>query len=218
MRRWGMDDSAQGPLTLGYRLGHVRDDGRVFRALVYNKGGAVLHMLRRLVGDEAFFLGLRRFYASWRFEKAGTEDFRRAMEAESGRSLEQFFERWVYDSALPTVKFSYKLDAAQEGGPERVAVLRVDQVGPLFDVPVTVVLNYSDRPAAEVIVPASERTTELRVPLAGPIRRVEVREDATLAEFQIGSRVHGFSGFSGSGVRSRSRTCALRTHVNPANP
>jgi aminopeptidase N len=183
MRRWGMEDSAHGPLSLGYRLGHIRDDGRVFRAVVYNKGGAVLHMLRRLVGDDAFFLGLRRFYANWRFEKAGTEDFRRAMESETGRSLEQFFERWVYDSALPQLKFSYRLDAGR-GEQDRAVVLRVDQTGPIFDVPVTVLLHYAEGLSAEVIVPASDRTTELRVPLSGTLRRVEVREDATLAEIQ----------------------------------
>ena len=58
---WAIDQSAQGPVYLGYRLGHIKGDGRVFRALVYNKGAMVLHMLRRLVGDEVFFGGLRRF-------------------------------------------------------------------------------------------------------------------------------------------------------------
>ena len=75
--------SEQGPVYLGYRLGHIKSDGRVFRALVYNKGAMVLHMLRRLVGDEAFFAGLRTFYDERRFKKAGTDDFRAAMEAAS---------------------------------------------------------------------------------------------------------------------------------------
>src|SRR5262249_50232125 len=55
MRRWAIEMSPQGPVYLGYRLGHIRAEGRVFRALVYNKGAMVLHMLRRLMGDEAFF-------------------------------------------------------------------------------------------------------------------------------------------------------------------
>ena len=76
MRRWAIDTSPQGPVYLGYRLGHIKADGRVFRALVYNKGAMVLHMLRRLMGDEAFFAGLRDFYATWRYNKAGTDDFR----------------------------------------------------------------------------------------------------------------------------------------------
>jgi aminopeptidase N len=83
MRRWALRESDQGPIYLGYRLGHVRNDTRVFRALVYDKGAAVLHMLRRLLGDDAFFRGIRRFYGDWRFRKAGTEDLRLAMKPES---------------------------------------------------------------------------------------------------------------------------------------
>src|SRR5438128_6153438 len=104
MRKWGMDQTDQGPIYLGYRLGHIRGESRVFRALVYNKSAAVLHMLRRLVGDEAFFRGVRRFYEASRFRKAGTEELRAAMEAETGRPLARFFERWIYGSTLPQLK------------------------------------------------------------------------------------------------------------------
>ena len=106
-RRWSLSESDQGPVHLGSRLGHVKRDPRVFRALVYNKGAAVLHMLRRLLGDEVFFRGLRRFYMDRRYQKAGTEDFERAMEAESGRVLDRFFERWIYGSGIPRVKLRH---------------------------------------------------------------------------------------------------------------
>ena len=55
MRKWSLDESAQGPVYFGYRVGHIRADSRAFRAIVYDKGAIVLHMLRRLVGDDAFF-------------------------------------------------------------------------------------------------------------------------------------------------------------------
>ena len=184
MRKWAMRESDQGPVHLGYRLGHVRNDGRIFRALVYDKGAAVLHMLRRLISDEAFFPGLRRFYASWRFRPAGTEDLRRAMEAESGRSLERFFERWIYGSALPQLKFSCRVEDTQGDGHGREVVLRVDQTGEIFDVPVTVLLQYADRAPVEVIVAAADRTTEMRVPIAGAFRRADVRDDGTLADIR----------------------------------
>jgi hypothetical protein len=105
-RRWALSDSDQGPVHLGYRLGVVKGNARVFRALVYNKGAAVLHMLRRLLGDEKFFSGLRRFYADRRYQKAGTEDLERALEAESGRVLDRFFERWIYGTDIPRVRYS----------------------------------------------------------------------------------------------------------------
>src|SRR5262252_2648167 len=121
MRRWAMNESDQGPVYLGYRLGHIRGESRVFRALVYNKGATVLHMLRRLVGDEAFFRGLRRFYWTSRFHKAGTDDFREAMEQETGQSLERFFERWIYSATLPRLKVGYRVEGAE-------VVLRVEQL------------------------------------------------------------------------------------------
>ena len=112
MRRSGIDTSPQGPIYLGYRLGHIRGERPVFRSLVYNKSAIVLHMLRRLVGDDQFFFGVRRFYAEWRFKKAGTDDFRVAMEAATGRDLGPFFEAWIFGVTIPRVAFSYRsLDA-----------------------------------------------------------------------------------------------------------
>ena len=61
----------------------------------------VLHMLRRLLGDDEFFAGLRQFYSDWKFRKAGTDDFRAAMERASKRDLAPFFDAWIYGSAGP---------------------------------------------------------------------------------------------------------------------
>ncbi|MDO8836819.1 MAG: M1 family aminopeptidase, partial [Vicinamibacterales bacterium] len=55
MARFAREQSPQGPISLGYRLGHVRNDSRVFRSLVYNKSAVVLHNLRLLLGDEVFW-------------------------------------------------------------------------------------------------------------------------------------------------------------------
>ncbi len=112
-RRWAIEDSDQGPVYLGYRLGHIKGESRVFRALVYNKGAAVLHMLRRLMGDEAFFSGLKRFYADNRFKKAGTDDLRVAMQAASGRDLTRFFERWIYDNGIPRLRYSTAVEGSE---------------------------------------------------------------------------------------------------------
>jgi len=176
MRKWGMDESDQGPVYLGYRLGHIRGESKVFRALAYNKSAAVLHMLRRLVGDDAFFRGIRRFYRMSRFRKAGTEDFRLAMEAETGWQLERFFERWIYGSTLPRLQFSYRV----EGGD---VVLHIEQVGELFDLPLTVTLQYADRKPVDVMIPVTAGTVERRVALAGALRRADIsKNDGTMAE------------------------------------
>jgi hypothetical protein len=173
-RRWALDQSDQGPIYLGYRLGHLKNDTRVFRAVVYNKGAGVLHMLRRLVGDDAFFRGLRRFYADNRYKKAGTMDLRRAMEAESGRSLERFFERWIFESGIPRLRYSTSVEGQE-------LVVRVDQLrtsaeGPLYDVPLTITLNYADK-TVENVIAVTEATVEKRIPLAGALKNVDVNDD-----------------------------------------
>lgn len=172
-RRSTVDHSSEGPIYLGARIGHIRGDSRLFRALVYNKGGLVLHMLRQLLGDQTFFRGLRRFYRDYRFRKAGTDEVRRSFEAESGRSLERFFDGWVYGQALPELTLTAITDAATGE-----VTLRIEQGSTLFDVPVPVALELSDGSTLTVIVPLSDRVTEHRVQIPRTLRRASiVRED-----------------------------------------
>jgi hypothetical protein len=176
-RRWAIEDSDQGPVYLGYRLGHIKGESRVFRALVYNKGAAVLHMLRQLIGDEAFFSGLRQFYAANRFRKAGTDDLRKAMQEASGRDLNRFFERWIYDNAIPRLRFSSSVEGQE-------LIVRFDQSGDIFDVPVTVGVTYADGKTAEFLVKVTSASTEARFPLTGNVRSVEPNvDDAAVAHF-----------------------------------
>ena len=182
MRKWSLDESDQGPVYFGYRVGHIRADSRAFRAIVYDKGAIVLHMLRRLIGDDAFFQGMRRFYAESRFDKAGTDDLRRAMEAESGQTLVRFFDRWIYGSTLPRLKFASRVEHGANGDQ---LVLHFDQIGDIFDIPVTIAVQYADRHTVNVVVPVTDRIAEVRVPLAGVLRSVEVsKDDGTLAEVE----------------------------------
>jgi aminopeptidase N len=173
MRRWAIDQSDQGPVYLGYRLGHIKGDGRIFRALVYNKGAAVLHMLRRLLGDEAFFSGVRRFYTSAKFRKVGTDELKAAFEAESGQSLDRFFDQWIYGSTIPRVKVQYRVDGSE-------LAVHVDQLGDAFDIPVVLSVEYADRSRVNLIVPVTERSVDRRFPLSAAVRSVEVNKDEAI--------------------------------------
>ena len=170
MRKWAEDLSPQGPVYLGYRLGHLRGEGRTFRALVYNKGAMVLHMLRRLVGDEVFFAGLRDFYANWQYRKAGTDDFRFAMEKAASRELDRFFERWIFGSGIPRVRFT-----SQTAGTN--LKVRFEQVGDVFDLPITVTIAYADGTSQDVVVAVTEPVVEQEIPLKGAVRSVDVNKD-----------------------------------------
>jgi aminopeptidase N len=178
-RRWAISESEQGPISLGYRLGVVKSDVRVFRAVVYNKGAAVLHMLRRLLGDTTFFNGLKRFYNDRRYQKAGTEDLERAFESESGRTLDRFFERWIFGTQIPRIRYNATI------APKAVNV-RFEQLGDVvFDLPVTVTLTYANGRTTDIIVPLTEMVVEKSIPTTEVVRQVQVnRDSAALAEFE----------------------------------
>jgi aminopeptidase N len=76
----------------------------------YQKGAWVLHMLRRKIGNEAFWSGLRRYYDQYRGGNADTRDFRQAMEATSGTDLAGFFEQWTEGPALPRYEGVWRYD------------------------------------------------------------------------------------------------------------
>ena len=178
-RRWSMEESTQGPVYLGYRLGHLKSDLKVFRALVYNKGASVLHMLRRLLGDEAFFRGVRLFYEDRRFQKAGTDDLERAFETSSGRVLDRFFDRWIYNAELPRVSYRTTI------GEGRVTVEFEQSGSAIFDIPVTVRLVMANGQTRDVMVAVTDKQTTRSIPADMPVREVQINRDfAALAEFE----------------------------------
>jgi aminopeptidase N len=185
MTRWGANESDQGPVHLGYRLGHTRGESRVFRALVYNKAAATLHMLRRMLGDEAFFRGLRRLYDGFRFQKAGTEDVREAFQSVTERPLGRFFQRWIYGSTLPNLRFSYRLDAVT---PSRV-IVRVEQTSETFDLPLTVTLHFTDGTTSDTTIVVDDRVVERAIPVTKALRNVTAdRDELVMGRVERASR------------------------------
>jgi hypothetical protein len=170
MRQTAINQSSQGPIYLGYRLGHIKGDARVFRSIVYNKAAMVLHMLRRLIGDDAFFAGVRGFFEQWKYKKAGTDDFISAMQAASGRDLSRFFESWVFGAAVPQATFSYEVTGAK-------AVLRLEQPGIPMEFPVSVRLTYRSGRQDNVTLIADGKLSELSVDLPEPLKSAVANAD-----------------------------------------
>jgi aminopeptidase N len=73
----------------------------LFDRHLYQKGALVLHAIRRLVGDEPFWRGVRSYLAAHAFGSVETRDFQRALEAASGRSLDRIFDLYVHGAGHP---------------------------------------------------------------------------------------------------------------------
>jgi len=75
-----------------------KEAGEMGGSVTYSKGALVLHLLRREIGDAAFWEGLRVYTqkASAHGGVVRTRDLQRGMEQASGRDLGWFFDQWVY--------------------------------------------------------------------------------------------------------------------------
>lgn len=73
----------------------------------YQKGAVVLHMLRQLVGDEAFYESLRVFLERFKFRNAHSDDLLYAFHEVTGRDLQWFWDQWVYGSGMPRMKLNW---------------------------------------------------------------------------------------------------------------
>jgi len=82
----------------------------LFDRHLYEKGGLVLHMLRRELGDETFWAGVRNYLEAHAYGVVETNDLQRALEQVSGRSLERFFDSWVYRPGHPELKVKVSWD------------------------------------------------------------------------------------------------------------
>ena len=144
----------------------------------YGKGAWVLHMLRRLLGDVAFFDGIRAYYGRHEHGTALTEDLRRALEGASGRNLERFFEQWVYSPGYPKLRVEWSWN---EG--DGAIDLEIDQTQseawPAFEMPITLEIATPSGPIRHQ-VDLEGRTTKTALEVAGVPDGIAVDPDGDL--------------------------------------
>lgn len=118
-------------------------------AILYEKGAVVLHMLRRQVGDAAFFKILRGFADQYRFGKASIDDFKAMAQKQSGQDLGWFFDQWLGRTGGIRLEYSFKSEP--EGLGQYRTTLTLRQPEPAYRARMKVVLDTGDRPEAHWI-------------------------------------------------------------------
>jgi aminopeptidase N len=91
------------------------DPDYMWGGTVYDKGSFVVHMLRFVMGDEAFFEGLRLYAQTHAHDVATTEDLRAVMESVHGGSLGWFFDQWVYRAGDPSYRVGLSNTRLRDG-------------------------------------------------------------------------------------------------------
>ncbi len=86
-----------------------RDIDDLFDAHSYNKGGTVLHMLRHHVGEDDFKSSLKLYLDTFGNHTAESDDLRQIFEQVSGKSLQQFFDQWVFRKGHPELNIDISI-------------------------------------------------------------------------------------------------------------
>jgi len=146
----------------------------LFDAHSYNKGGLVLHMLRRQLGDAAFFKGLNLYLTQHAFQSVEAHDLRLAMERVSGQDLNPFFNQWFFAKGHPEV--AIEVDYSQ---PDNL-LLRFSQVQdsfefPIFQLPITLSW-YEGEVRKTRIVQLTKANQEIALENGNPISLIYVNE------------------------------------------
>jgi aminopeptidase N len=123
----------------------------------YQKGGYVLYMLHRQLGDSAFFRGLRSYYVNHRNGNALTDDLRAELERSSGRSLGQYFDQWLRRPGVATPSIGWAHDATDS----TVSLLVLQDSSRAYELPLTVLITErsGEQRRVEVAIPAQARAT-----------------------------------------------------------
>ncbi|NUQ34462.1 MAG: HEAT repeat domain-containing protein [Planctomycetaceae bacterium] len=120
-----------------------RGYGQVFDAHSYQKGAMVLHMLRRLLGDDTFFRALKHYLETCCGTPVVTADFVKSVEVSTGYNVDRFFDEWVYGAGYPEFTYSWSYDEASGRGTLEVEQTQNDDndTPKVFGMPVFVTFN-----------------------------------------------------------------------------
>jgi len=129
------------------------DASLIFDRLVYDKGAALLHMLRWQIGDSAFFQGIRNYLndPQWTYGFVQTKEFQIHLERSSGKDLEEFFKDWLYGKGFPI----YTTEWVQNGDELQLTIFQIpsDPSVYFFNMPLPFQLHASNWDSTIVLNP-----------------------------------------------------------------
>ena len=158
----------------------VANEEDMFDAHSYNKGGAVLHMLRHYLGDAVFFEGLNRYLKKNAFQAVEAHQLRLAFEEVSGEDLNWFFNQWYFSKGHPTLKITYGYDAVRGEASVQVAQTQNPDRNPaIFELPLRIAV-YEGGKVTYHTVRINQRIQEFRFAVTGKPDLIQLDPDRML--------------------------------------
>ncbi|MDX2131818.1 MAG: M1 family aminopeptidase [Planctomycetota bacterium] len=155
----------------------------------YRKGGWVVHMLRKVVGDETFVNILAEHRARFAFSAASTDDFVATASDVAGQDMTRFFQQWVYGIGAPAYASGWQNVAINGQNYLRLRVRQTQDTGwpglgtpaDAFVMPIDVRLDSAQGPSTVTIMNTS-RSQHFLIPVASPVSGVTLDEFTWILE------------------------------------
>jgi Peptidase family M1 domain len=171
-----------GPVWLGERLDSARNRA-AYNAVIYRKGGYVLHMLRMMMldnkdGDKPFIDMMHDFVSTYMNKNASTEAFQRivnkhmtpAMNLAGTGKMDWFFYEWLYATSVPRYKIDFTLTDVEDGKCLLKATVTQSEVTPNFVMPVPIYADFDGHVARLGAVPMIGNSTSKELQIKLPKR------------------------------------------------
>ncbi|HEX8427619.1 M1 family aminopeptidase [Hymenobacter sp.] len=155
---------------------HYGDKEEMFDLVSYQKGGAILDMLRTYLGDDIFFAGLQKYLKDNAFGNGEAHQMRLAMEAVSGQDLNWFYNQWYFGTGHPVVTIDYSWDAVKK---VQAVTVKQAQPGQVFRLPFAIDYYVKGKPQRQRVT-MTEATQTFTMPLDSKPDLVNVDAEKTL--------------------------------------
>lgn len=128
---------------------YYKDKEDMFDAISYNKGGRILHMLRNLVGDDAFFASLNKYLTTYKFGNGNAHKLRLAFEEVTGKDLNWFFNQWYFGNGHPRIDISYQYNTEKQVA--SVIIKQIQAGDKIFRLPFTIDIWHGHEKKREMV-------------------------------------------------------------------
>ncbi|WP_345078040.1 M1 family metallopeptidase [Nemorincola caseinilytica] len=155
----------------------------MFDAISYNKGGATLHYLNRLIGDAAFDKAMKLYLTQNALRSAEAHNWRLAVEEATGQDWNWFFNEWYYHAGHPVLKVEHNYDDAAQVLNVKVSQVQEDSVF-MYRLPLKTAVMYGTE---ETIVDwdINKRTHTFSYPYRNGVRPVVIPDNAHVLPGEI---------------------------------
>lgn len=159
----------------------VEDKEDMFDAHSYNKGGAILHMLRNYVGDDAFFASLNRYLTKNEYTDVEAHELRLAFEDVTGEDMNWFFNQWFFDGGHPSLVIGHEYDELRKE--VRVTIEQNQETEnnvAVYQLPIAIDVHIGKRPVERHNVMVNQRKQTFTFPAGAKPDLVSVDADRML--------------------------------------